>query len=83
MACGVPTVAANASCLPEISGGVLKYFNPHSLEEMASCMEEVLESEDVKRELSLKGIARVNQFDWQCSAEQTLAVLKQQLANGN
>ena len=28
MACGIPTIAANTSCLPEISGNVLRYFNP-------------------------------------------------------
>ena len=42
MACGVPTIAANTSCLPEISGGVLRYFNPNSVEDMAACMESVL-----------------------------------------
>src|SRR5579864_8117483 len=30
MACGVPTIAASVSCLPEISGGVLRYFDPIS-----------------------------------------------------
>lgn len=83
MACGVPTIAANSSCLPEISGGVLKYFDPQSVEEIASCMEELLENEELRRELSCRGVARANEFDWQRSAEQTLAVLKQQLANGN
>ena len=28
MACGVPTIASSSSCLPEISGGVLRYFDP-------------------------------------------------------
>ena len=31
MACGIPTIAANSSCLPEISGGVLRYFDPYSV----------------------------------------------------
>ena len=83
MACGVPTIASRSSCLPEISGGVLKYFDPGSAEEMASCMEQILESDDLKRELSEKGQARANYFDWRRSAEQTLTVLRQQLANDN
>lgn len=83
MACGVPTIASNSSCLPEISGGVLRYFDPESAEEMASCMEEALEHEDLRRELSEKGQARAGYFDWQRSAEQTFEVLRQQLANGN
>lgn len=79
MACGVPTIAANSSCLPEISGGVLKYFNPESVEEMSACMEEVLEKGDVRRELAEKGPVRAQQFDWRRCAEETMAVLKQQL----
>jgi len=31
MACGVPTIASNTSCLPEISGNVLAYFDPLSV----------------------------------------------------
>lgn len=83
MACGVPTIASNTSCLPEISGGLLRYFDPQSVEEMVNCMEQALESESLRRELVEKGRARAEYFDWQRCAEETLAVLKQQLANGN
>lgn len=79
MACGLPTIAANSSCLPEISGGVLKYFNPESVEEMASCMEQVLENEDLRKELSEKGPLRAQDFSWRRCAEETLRVLKTQL----
>jgi len=76
MACGTPTVVANASCLPEISGGVLRYFDPYSKEEMAACIEAVLENEELRRELAENGQRRAAQFDWRVCAEQTLAVLK-------
>jgi glycosyltransferase involved in cell wall biosynthesis len=75
MACGTPTIAANSSCLPEISGGVLKYFDPHSEEEMSACMEAVLESQDLRRELSERGRTRARDFEWRRCAEQTMAVL--------
>jgi len=83
MACGVPVIAANSSCLPEISGGVLRYFDPESVEEMSSCIEEALENQDLRRELSNKGQARARQFDWRHCAEETMEVLKKQLANGS
>ena len=52
MACGIPTIAANSSCLPEISGGVLRYFDPYSIEDIAACMEAVLLSRDLQAELA-------------------------------
>lgn len=81
MACGVPTIAANSSCLPEISGGVLRYFDPGSVEEMSACMEEALENEGLSRELSERGAVHVQQFDWRRCARETLNVLTEQLGH--
>jgi glycosyltransferase involved in cell wall biosynthesis len=77
MACGTPTIAANSSCLPEVSGGVLRYFDPCSVEEMSACIEAVLESEELRRDLSEKGRGHAAQFEWRRCAEQTLAILAQ------
>ena len=76
MASGAPTVVANASCLPEISGGVLRYFDPRSVEDMAACLEQVLESEGTRKDLAEKGKKRAACFSWQRCAEETVAVLK-------
>jgi glycosyltransferase involved in cell wall biosynthesis len=83
MACGVPTIAASSSCLPEISGGVLQYFNPELVEEMSACMEEALENEQLRRELSERGRVQAEKYDWRRCAEETLMVLKKQLASGS
>ena len=77
MACGVPVVASNASCLPEISGGVLKYFEPDSVEDMAACMESALEDNQLRKTLAWEGKQRAAFFDWQRCARETLAILKQ------
>jgi glycosyltransferase involved in cell wall biosynthesis len=76
MASGAPTVAANASCLPEVSGGVLRYFDPTSVEDIANCLEQVLENEETRMELAQKGKSRASCFSWQRCAEETLAVLR-------
>ncbi len=75
MACGAPTIAANTSCLPEVSGGVLRYFNPESIEDIASCMEDVLEDTNVRQELSRQGRERALSFDWHRCAQETLSIL--------
>jgi glycosyltransferase involved in cell wall biosynthesis len=83
MACGVPTIAANCSCLPEISAGVLRYFDPESVDEMAVCMEQALESADLRQELSNRGLLQASQFDWARCAEQTLAILARAAETGS
>jgi len=75
MACGVPTVASKTSCLPEISGNALAYFDPLSCEEMAACMQTVLRSSELQMRLRQNGIARASEFTWERCARQTLDVL--------
>jgi glycosyltransferase involved in cell wall biosynthesis len=75
MACGAPTIAANSSCIPEISGGVLRYFDPQSEEEIAAMIEMVLEHSDLQAELVRNGLKRASLFGWQRCARETVAVL--------
>src|SRR5262249_8087707 len=58
MACGTPTIAADSSCLPEVSGGVLRYFDPRSVDAMAASLEEVLENGSLRKELGERGRLR-------------------------
>jgi glycosyltransferase involved in cell wall biosynthesis len=75
MACGVPTVASRTSCLPEISGNALVYFDPLSVEDMESCMQSVLLDSNLSRRLRQNGITRACQFSWEQCAQETLRVL--------
>jgi glycosyltransferase involved in cell wall biosynthesis len=77
MACGVPTITANTSCLPEVSGGVLRYFDPTSVEDIAATMEAVLQSRDLQAELTGRGRERARKFSWELCAQETLTVLEQ------
>jgi len=81
MACGTPTICSNASCLPEISGGELRYFDPLSIDDMAVCLDEALESDALRSELSARGQKRASSFSWQRCAEETLALLKDAAKN--
>lgn len=75
MACGIPTIVANSSCLPEVSGGVLRYFDPLSEEDMATTIEDVLDHSEVQEELAARGLQRASEFSWRRCAEETLMVL--------
>ncbi len=76
MACGCPTIAAGASCLPEVSGGVLRYFDPLSVEDMADCMAKTLEDTGMRAELSQKGKRQADVYIWERCAKETLEVLR-------
>jgi alpha-1,3-rhamnosyl/mannosyltransferase len=76
MACGVPTIASNTSCLPEVSGGELRYFDPLSEEDIAATMEKVLESNELQDELARRGLKRASQFSWQRCARETIQTLR-------
>jgi glycosyltransferase involved in cell wall biosynthesis len=75
MACGVPTITSNTSCLPEISGNAIAYFDPLSVEDIAACMQAVLRDSELWRHLRQKGINRAREFTWERCARQTLDVL--------
>jgi glycosyltransferase involved in cell wall biosynthesis len=77
MASGVPVIAANTSCLPEISGEALRYFDPLSIEDMAGCMQRVLESSELRDALINQGKEQASKFDWGRCARETLQILQQ------
>ncbi|HUN61523.1 MAG TPA: glycosyltransferase family 1 protein [Candidatus Sulfotelmatobacter sp.] len=72
MACGVPTITSNSSCLPEVSGGVLEYFDPLSLEEMSCTIQRALEDSELRERLRRDGLARASAFSWERCAHETL-----------
>lgn len=75
MACGTPTIASQASCIPEVSGGCLRYFDPYSVGEIAALIEQVLDDSDLRENLSRKGAVTAAQFSWRQCARETLAEL--------
>jgi glycosyltransferase involved in cell wall biosynthesis len=76
MACGVPTIASNSSCIPEISGGVLEYFDPLSVEEMTAVMRRALEDSELRERLRRDGLARAAEFSWERCARETLEIFR-------
>lgn len=80
MACGIPTVASSSSCMPEVSGQTLEYFDPYSIEEMAETMRRGLEDSDLRSKLRDRGLARATEFSWERCARETLDVFARAVA---
>lgn len=76
MACGVPTVVSNSSCLPEVSGNALEYFDPYSVEEMSLVIRRALEDSCLRNRLRSNGLARAAEFSWQRCARETLHIFE-------
>ena len=77
MACGIPVISSNRSCLPEIGGGAALYFDPESEEEMSAVLETMLSDSALRQDLSRRGIERAAKFSWEACAKTTLAALRQ------
>lgn len=82
MACGIPVVASNSSCLPEVSGGRLRYFDPFSIDDIGNTILTVLGDPDLQRRLVQDGLKRAAEFSWERCARETLAVLRNAAASG-
>jgi len=76
-ACGVPTVASERSCLPEILGEGALYFNPENSKEMAKKIKTVLEDKKIRESLVSKGEQNTKRFSWRDSAQKTLEVYRE------
>jgi len=71
MACGTPTVLADSSSLPEIGGDAALYFPPGDSSALAAQLDRILMDVELRRDLSLKGLARARHFAWSQTARDT------------
>lgn len=76
MAQGCPVVCSNTSCFPEIAGEAASYFDPHSIEDMGSAIEKVINEEAYRQGLISRGNRRVSEFTWEKSVEKHLLLYK-------
>lgn len=75
MACGVPVIAANTSAVPEVVGDAAILIDPLSVDAIAQGLTQVLQNPTIAAGLKSKGLARVQLFTWEMTAQKTLAVL--------
>ncbi|KKQ74668.1 MAG: Glycosyl transferase, group 1 [Berkelbacteria bacterium GW2011_GWB1_38_5] len=76
MASGIPVVASNTTCIPEICGKAAQLANPKNPFEMAATLSKVINDEGLKRSLISKGIVRASLFSWEKTAQKTLTILQ-------
>lgn len=76
MAAGVPVVAANNSCFPEVLGDGAIYFDAHSVSDCARSIGDVLHDTSLREMLIARAQKRAELFSWETCAQKTLAVIR-------
>jgi alpha-1,3-rhamnosyl/mannosyltransferase len=76
MQCGVPVLASNTSCLPEVVGSAGLLFDSSDVDELKSLMLLVLENTELIDSLSARGLYRAKDFGWHKTAQQTMDVYR-------
>lgn len=83
MACGTPVVTSNVSSLPEVVGTAGLMVPPLDAMAIAEAIGRVLTDHQFADQLSIQGIQRAQDFSWEKTALQTLAVYQEVLASNN
>jgi glycosyltransferase involved in cell wall biosynthesis len=76
MACGVPVIGSNATSVPELVGDAGLLFDPLNPDELAAAIDRVIGSEELRKEMRLKGLARAREFTWERCARETMEVYR-------
>ena len=76
MACGTPTIAMNASSIPEIVEDGAMLIDGLDLKNWVSAMRRMLTEPNLRLEMSVRGLRRGAALSWLRCAEETLAVYR-------
>ena len=77
MACGCPVIASNVSSMPEVVGEAGMLVDPYDVDALAQAISAVLDDDELKREMSRKGIAQAQKFSWERAGDELLAVCRE------
>lgn len=70
MALNCPVISSNLSCLPEIYGNSVLYFNPYDPKDLANKIQSL--DKNKRQELIKKGQKQIKKYSWTNTAQQTL-----------
>lgn len=76
MSLGLPTICSSASCLPEVYGQAVAYFDPLDVDDMVEKITQVVLDDNFKNCLTKAGFKKVKEYSWQKMAKETLIVYK-------
>jgi glycosyltransferase involved in cell wall biosynthesis len=76
MSCGTPVIASNVTSMPEVLQDAAILIAPSDVDELCRAMICVLNDNDLKRTLKLKGLNRASSLSWDKTALKTMEIYK-------
>ncbi len=77
MRCGAPVITSNTSSMPEVSGDAALLIDPYKPEEITQAIINLLNDNDLRKELSEKGLKRAQEFSWNAMAKDVLKIYEE------
>jgi len=79
MALGLPVIAANSSCLPEIYQDAAIYFDPHSPDDLAAKISQLQSDPALGKKMILLGLKQAKKYSWAKMSKQTWEIYQHAL----
>ena len=76
MKVGVAQVVSDIPVYKEVAGDAVKYVDPLDLSDIAAGIDQVLQNQELKEQLTSKGLARGQVFSWEKSASKLVDIYK-------
>lgn len=80
MALNCPVISSNASCLPEIYGDSVLYFDPLNSSQLIDRINELTQSTKLRSDLIHRGNNQIKKYSWNKTAKETIQVYSNLLA---
>lgn len=74
MGTGTPVITSNAASMPEVSGEAAILIDPLKSSDIKEALQCLVFNEELKKELSIKGINRAADFSWENTAREVLSI---------
>ncbi|MFN0110121.1 MAG: glycosyltransferase family 4 protein [Blastocatellia bacterium] len=75
-ACGCPVIATTASPLPGLLGEGGIFINPAIQEELDAALTRVLESDSLRQQMRIAGLAAAAELTWEAAAQQMIGLIR-------
>ncbi|HUG16574.1 MAG TPA: glycosyltransferase family 1 protein [Thermomicrobiales bacterium] len=80
MACGTPVIASNTSSLPEVVGNAGLLVGARDVDGFARAIVTLARSPEMRADLRARGVRRAASFSWEATADRTLSVYREAVA---